>query len=72
MKVFYLSKKSYILIGKSGYINNDLFYQLLTLHGVDLSQEARTVINKTYKKGDKINYQDAIPVICIDLETAAT
>lgn len=27
------------------------------------------MINATYKKGDKINYSDAMPVICIDLET---
>jgi hypothetical protein len=44
---------------------------LLTLHGVDLSNEARTIINATYKKGDKVNYADALTVICIDMETAA-
>ncbi len=29
------------------------------------------VIHSTHRKGDKINYQDALTVICIDLETAA-
>ncbi|CDW86344.1 ef hand family protein [Stylonychia lemnae] len=56
---------------KNGYVKDDLFYQLLTLHGIDLSQEARTVINSSYKKKDKINYQDALTVIGIDQETAA-
>ena len=28
------------------------------------------MITATFKKGDKINYSDAMPVICIDLETA--
>jgi hypothetical protein len=27
------------------------------------------VINSSFKKGDKINYADAMPVISIDLET---
>jgi hypothetical protein len=52
-------------------VKEDLFYQLLNLHGVELSNEARTIINSTYKKNDKINYPDAITVICIDMETAA-
>ena len=57
-------------IGKSGFLKEDLFYQLLNLHGIELSHEARTIINATYKKNDKINYLDALTVICIDLETA--
>lgn len=52
-------------------VKEDLFYQLLKLHGIDLSQEARAVINGSFKKGDKINYNDVMPVICIDIETAA-
>ena len=36
-----------------------------------LSPEARTVIHSSYRKNDKINYQEALTVICIDLETAA-
>jgi hypothetical protein len=63
----YLNK----LIGKTGFVKEDLFFQLLNLHGVTLSPEARTVIHKTHRKGDKINYQEALTVICIDLETAA-
>jgi hypothetical protein len=43
----------------------------LGLHGVTLSPEARAVIHGSYRKGDKINYTDALTVICIDLETAA-
>ena len=59
-----------ICVAKSGYIKEDLFFELLKLHGVDLSDEARSLINATYKKADKINYSEAMPVICIDIETA--
>jgi hypothetical protein len=38
---------------------------------VTLSPEARSLIHSSYIKGDKILYQDAMTVICIDLETAA-
>jgi hypothetical protein len=43
----------------------------LTLHGIELSKEAKTLIAASYKKNDKINYVDAMTVITIDLETAA-
>lgn len=56
----------FVTIEKSGYVKEDLFYQLLSLHGVDLSQEAKTVINGSYKKNDKINYANALTVIGID------
>lgn len=69
--IYHIASQSLELIGKSGYVKEDLFFQLLILHGVELSPDARTVIVSTYKKGDKINYVDAMPIICIDLETAA-
>ena len=50
-------------------IKDELFFQLLTLHGVELSIEARSIITAAFKKGDKINYIEAMPVICIDMET---
>lgn len=46
-------------------VKEDLFYQLLNLHGIELSQEAKSVLNG-YKKGDKINYNGALTVIAID------
>ncbi len=52
-------------------VKEDLFYQLLTLHGIDLSQEAKSVLNGAHKKGDKIKYGDALTVVAIDQETAA-
>jgi hypothetical protein len=42
-----------IHIGKTGFVKEDLFFQLLNLHGVTLSPEARTVIHKTHRKGGK-------------------
>ena len=57
------------MLDKSGLIKDDLFFKLCELHGVILSPEARTVITSSYRKGDKINYIDAMPVICIDIET---
>ncbi|TNV73715.1 hypothetical protein FGO68_gene1155 [Halteria grandinella] len=56
--------------GKSGYIKDDLFFQLLQLHGINLSPEAKSVITSSFKKGDKVKYSDAMPVICIDFETS--
>jgi hypothetical protein len=47
-------------------LKDELFYQLLTLHGVDLSNEAKSLINSSYKKNDKISYQEALTVIAID------
>jgi hypothetical protein len=44
---------------------------LLILHGIELSPEAKALINGTFRKGDKIIYNDAMPAICIDVETAA-
>jgi len=60
-----------VCLEKTGLVKEDLFFQLLGLHGVALSPEARTVIHSSYRKGDKIHYQEALTVICIDLETAA-
>ena len=54
-----------LLIAKSGFVKEDLFYQLLSLHGVDLSSEAKNVLN-SYKKRDTINYNEALTVIAID------
>jgi len=70
IRVFLLVIK-FVILDKSGYVKEDLFYQLLGLHGVDLSKEARTLISASYKKNDKINYAEAMTVITIDLETAA-
>jgi hypothetical protein len=66
-----VSRYFLILSGKTGFVKEDLFFQLLSLHGVTLSPDARTVIHKTHRRGDKISYQEALTVICIDLETAA-
>ena len=59
------------VIEKLGLVKDEVFYQILELHGIELSKEAKTVISSSYKRGDKINYKDAMTVIGIDLETAA-
>jgi len=38
----------------------------LELHGVELTKEARTIINSSYKKGDKVSYLDALVILSID------
>jgi hypothetical protein len=38
----------------------------LTLHGIDLSSEAKAVLGGSYKRGDKIKYADAMTVVGID------
>ena len=46
-----------------------MFFELLNLHGIELSQEAKSLLTTSHKKNDKINYIDALPVIGIDQET---
>lgn len=41
----------------------------MELHGVELTKEARTIINTSYKKGDKVSYLDALVILSIDQET---
>jgi hypothetical protein len=36
------------------------------LHGIDLSAEAKAVLNGGYKKSDKIKYAEALTVVAID------
>lgn len=55
--------------GKSGLIKEDLFFQLIKLHNIELSADAKSAIASKYKKGDKIVYSDALMVIGIDLES---
>ena len=38
----------------------DIFYQLIELHQVNLSEEAKTALKKAVKAGDKIDYKAAI------------
>jgi hypothetical protein len=41
----------------------------LELHGVAISKEAKSVINISHKKGDKIAYLEALVIIAIDQDT---
>jgi hypothetical protein len=41
------------------------------LHGIELTKEAKTIINSSYKKGDKVSYLDALVILSIDQDTQA-
>jgi hypothetical protein len=53
-------------IGKTGMVKEDVFFQLLSLHAIELSKEAKTLISSSYKLKDKIKYNEALTVIAID------
>lgn len=48
-----------------------MFFEILQLHKINLSAEAKTMIKKTYCTKNMVRYMDVMPVIQIDLETAA-
>ena len=61
----------FLYIVKTGYLKDDLMFQLINLYGIELSEEAKSLLKSgSYKKGDKIKYDDAMTVIGIDIETA--
>jgi hypothetical protein len=59
------------LIEKKGLVKEDVFFEILGLHKINLSNEAKTMIKKTYCQKNMVKYMEVMPVIQIDLETAA-
>ena len=48
----------------------DIFYQLIELHQVNLSSEAKAALKRAVKASDKIDYRAAIAQLTIDLQAA--
>jgi hypothetical protein len=45
---------------KSSMVKHDVFFELLDLHKVSLSNEARNYLKKNYSKNQTINYKEAL------------
>ncbi len=57
-------------IDKSGFVKNDVFFQLILLHGIELQQSAISYLTKNYSKNQLIDYKEALNQFTIDLEVA--
>lgn len=57
---------------KSGFVKQEVFYELLKLHKIDLSPSAIQNLNKICGKNDLINYKEALNQITIDLAAAGS
>lgn len=55
---------------KTGMVKNEVFFQLLKLHKVELSNAACTYLTKNFSKSDQIQYKDALNQLTIDLDAA--
>lgn len=51
-------------------VKHDVFFELLDLHKVALSNEARNYLKKNYSKNQTINYKEALGQIAIDMNAA--
>lgn len=48
----------------------EVFFDLLTLHKIALSNAAISILKKNYSKNQTINYKEAINQLTIDLDAA--
>jgi len=55
---------------KSGTVKEDAFFTILKLHGMDLPESEKSRLKKSFARAGKINYNDAIQAIQIDLDSA--
>ena len=57
-------------LDKSGKIKTEVFFQMLGLHKIELTQKDKTYLTKNFQNGDKIKYKDALVPLQIDLDFA--
>ena len=55
---------------KSGFVKHEVFFELLSLHGVKLNEKAVSYLKKSFSKNSTINYKDAVNQLTIDLVAA--
>lgn len=55
---------------KSGFVKYQVFFELLTLHGVLLNEKGVAYLKKNFSKNQTINYKDAVNQLTIDLQAA--
>ena len=51
-------------------VKEEAFFTILKLHGVDLAEAEKTRLKKGFSRASKINYNDALHSINIDLDSA--
>ena len=51
-------------------VKHEVFFQLLPLHKIELSLDAKNYLKRNYSKNQTINYKEALNQITIDLEAA--
>ena len=55
---------------KTGSVKQEVFFKLLKLHKIELSNAASQYLTKNFGKNDEIRYKDAINQLTIDLAAA--
>ena len=55
---------------KSGIVKEEAFFTILTLHGMNLTDQEKSKLKKKHSKAGKINFKDALQSITIDLDSA--
>ena len=51
-------------------MKEDAFFTILKLHGVDLAESEKNRLKKGFSRAGKINFNDALHTINIDLDSA--
>ena len=51
-------------------VKEEAFFTILQLHGVDLDEKEKTRLKKSFSRASKINFNDALHSINIDLDSA--
>lgn len=51
-------------------VKHEVFFELLNLHNIDLSVDAKNYLKKNYSKNQTINYKEALNQITINLDAA--
>ena len=55
---------------KQGMVKHEVFFELLNLHRIQLSLDAKNYLKRNYSKNQTINYKEALNQITIDLDAA--
>ena len=58
-------------VEKQGYVKQELFFELLELHGIKLDQSAVSYLKNNFRRNDMIHYKEAINQLTIDMQAAA-
>ena len=54
-------------VDKQGYVKQELFFELLELHKIKLTQSAVSYLKNNYRRNDMIHYKEAINQLTIDM-----